>query len=186
MEPIDTLNPPVDASDWIRSALRRYEGPLVRYAFGITGDLETARDIVQDTFLRLCSQDPAALDGRLAPWLFTVCRRRALDVLRRSNRMTSLSDTELENSIDSGPPPDVATDTRDQTTVAMQLLSLLPANQREVVRLKFQSQLSYEEIAAVTSLSVGNVGFLLHTALKTLRTRMAHLETCPPVASHRP
>jgi RNA polymerase sigma-70 factor (ECF subfamily) len=54
---------------------------------------------------------------------------------------------------------------------------MLPVNQREVVRLKFQNQLSYEEIAAVTSLSVSNVGFLLHTALKTLRLRMAEMES---------
>ena len=186
MEPLETLTPPLDASEWIRLALRRYEAPLVRYAFGITGDLESARDVVQDTFLRLCSEDPAALEGRLAPWLFTVCRRRALDVLRRSNRMTSLSETELENTFDAGPPPDVATDNREQATTAMRLLALLPSNQRDVVRLKFQSQLSYEDIAAVTSLSVGNVGFLLHTALKTLRTRMANLESCPPAAAQRP
>ena len=56
---------------------------------------------------------------------------------------------------------------------------LLPAltakkfeNQREVVRLKFQAGLSYAEISRVTGHSVSNVGFLLHTALKTLRRQM--------------
>ena len=49
----------------------------------------------------------------------------------------------------------------------------LPNNQQEVVRLKFQNGMSYKEIAAVTELSVSNVGFLLHTALDTLRTRIA-------------
>ena len=169
--------PATEVQEWIRQALHRHEGPLVRYALGITGDLETARDVVQDTFLKLCSQDPASLEGRLAPWLFTVCRRRALDVLRKSHRMTPLSDVDLETRPDASPPPDVASDTREQTHHALRLLSMLPVNQREVVRLKFQNQLSYEEIAAVTSLSVSNVGFLLHTALKTLRLRMAEMES---------
>jgi RNA polymerase sigma-70 factor (ECF subfamily) len=59
-------------------------------------------------------------------------------------------------------------------------LDLLPPKQREVVRLKFQAQLSYEEIAAITSLSVSNVGVLLHTAIRTLRQRMTQLEATTP------
>jgi RNA polymerase sigma-70 factor (ECF subfamily) len=61
-------------------------------------------------------------------------------------------------------------------TAVLGLMDELPVNQREVVRLKFQGQMSYGEIAAVTSLSVGNVGFLLHTALRTLRKRLEALE----------
>ena len=45
----------------------------------------------------------------------------------------------------------------------------LSENQRDVVRLKFQNGLSYKEIAAITELSVSNVGYLIHTAIKSLR-----------------
>ena len=48
----------------------------------------------------------------------------------------------------------------------------LPANQQEVIRLKFQHGLSYKQIAEVTQLSVSNVGFLIHAGLKTLRQRL--------------
>jgi RNA polymerase sigma-70 factor (ECF subfamily) len=50
-------------------------------------------------------------------------------------------------------------------------MEALPENQREVVRLKFQNGMSYKEIATVTELTVSNVGFLIHTALATLRMR---------------
>ncbi|MCZ6484439.1 MAG: sigma factor [Acidobacteria bacterium] len=56
-------------SEWIRSALARYEGPLTRYAAHLTGDIERARDVVQDTFLRLCSQKRSWVDDHLAQWL---------------------------------------------------------------------------------------------------------------------
>ena len=77
---------------WIRSALERFEAPLTRYAYGITGDLERARDVVQDTFLRLCRASPAQIDGYIAPWLFKVCRNRALDVRKKEAREIPLED----------------------------------------------------------------------------------------------
>ncbi|MGC1479310.1 MAG: sigma factor [Chthoniobacterales bacterium] len=67
----------------IRTALERYEKPLVAYAAGIAGDLGSARDAVQETFLRLSRQDVVALEPRLAPWLFFVCRNCALDHRRK-------------------------------------------------------------------------------------------------------
>lgn len=56
-------------------------------------------------------------------------------------------------------------------------LDALPERQQEVVVLKFQNGLSYREIAEVTGLSVSNVGFQLHVALKTLRERLAEDKT---------
>jgi RNA polymerase sigma factor (sigma-70 family) len=47
----------------------------------------------------------------------------------------------------------------------------LPPRQQEVIQLKFQNDLSYQEIAEITKTSANNVGVLIHTALKTLRQR---------------
>ena len=82
--------------EWIEAALTRYERPLVSYTQRITGDLERARDVVQDAFTRLCAQEPGKLDGRLAPWLYTVCRNRALDVVKKDGRMALLEDRKAE------------------------------------------------------------------------------------------
>src|SRR5687768_3117364 len=72
-----------ERSGWVRAALERFEGPLVAYATSLLRDAHAARDVVQDTFLRLVRADPATVDPYLARWLFTVCRHRAVDVLRR-------------------------------------------------------------------------------------------------------
>jgi RNA polymerase sigma-70 factor (ECF subfamily) len=58
---------------------------------------------------------------------------------------------------------------QESANALFRLLDALSPNQREVIRLKFQNDLSYREIAEVTRLSVTNVGFLLHTGLKNLR-----------------
>ncbi len=68
--------------------------------------------------------------------------------------------------------PSEACDERESAGAMMDHLAKLPANQQEVVRLKFSGGLSYREISEVTGLSVTNVGFLLHTAIKALRQKV--------------
>jgi RNA polymerase sigma factor (sigma-70 family) len=165
-------------AEWVRAALREHEGPLTRYAAQITGDPERARDVVQDTFVRLWAEEPARLNGRLTQWLFTVCRNRALDLRRKENRMTPLTDMELETREGVEPSPSTVVERRESAGQLLKLLDTLPPNQREVVRLKFQNDLSYQEISHITNLSVSNVGFLLHTALKTLRQRIKAEPAC--------
>ena len=159
--------PVVDASEWLRSVVASYEGALVRYAARITGDMERARDVVQDTFLRLCEQDREQLNGRLAEWLYTVCRRRALDVQRKEHRMRATLPEELEACCPV--PAHDSVERAESHEAVLAAISRLPENQQEVIRLKFQSGLSYREIAGVTGLSVTNVGYLLHVGLKAVR-----------------
>ena len=174
-----------DKSNWIRSALAQHEVSLLRYAVSITGDPERARDVVQDTFLRLWSEDPVRLNGCLAEWLFTVCRHRAIDVQRKENRMTALTDIDLETCASQEPDPAKAAEQSESANDVLRLLDALPSNQREVIRLKFQNDLSYQEISRVTNLTVTNVGFLLHTGLKTLRARLK-AEDCQPLSPNTP
>jgi RNA polymerase sigma factor (sigma-70 family) len=159
--------------DWMRDVLKQHEGPLLRYATRLTGNLDTARDVVQDTFLKLCREKPERLNSHLAEWLFTVCRNRALDVLRKERRLRPLPETELASA---EPTPSDAASRSEAEHDVFRALDGLPANQQEVIRLKFQNGLSYREIARITDLSVSNVGFLIHTGLKTLRQRVRALE----------
>ena len=77
--------------EWLRSVLDEFEGPLARYAARLTGDVDRARDIVQETFLRLCKEPRPKVEGRLAQWLFAVCRSRALDAKRKESRMSTIT-----------------------------------------------------------------------------------------------
>ena len=168
--------PNADSAEWLRAAHQQHAPALARYAASIVGDADRARDVVQDVFLRLWREDPARLNGCLVEWLFTVCRHRALDVHRKEHRMTALTEVELDTRPAAGLAPDAQAEAGETAGRALRLLDALPENQREVVRLRFQAGLSYAEISRVTGHSVSNVGFLLHTALKTLRQQMQREE----------
>src|SRR5437764_11983435 len=82
-------------SQWIVDALDRHEASLVRYAIWILGDIENAREVVQETFLRLCKEQQSRVGDHLAQWLFTVCRNLAFDTRKKEARMKPLGDTEI-------------------------------------------------------------------------------------------
>jgi RNA polymerase sigma factor (sigma-70 family) len=148
-------------------ALERYERPLISYAKTITGELESARDAVQETFLRLSRQDVKALEPRLAPWLFLVCRNCALDHVRKIVRFSS--DAVDEERPAESPSPAAEVVAAEETARLKWLIDQLPLQQRELIHLKFEAGLSYKQIAEAMRMSVSNVGTQLHTAIGTLR-----------------
>ena len=164
--------------------LERYERPLVRYSWSILADLEAARDVVQETFIRLCrrweTEGAEIGEGEhTEAWLFTVTRNLSIDHQRKQSRIIYLPQT--EDRIAEEPGPGAALEQREERDSVFGLLDQLSENQREVIRLKFQNDLSYKEIADITQLTVTNVGFLLHTGLKKLRALLESqsLETQP-------
>jgi len=161
-----------DDGSWVRAAVARFEAPLTLYAARLLGGSDAARDVVQETFLRLCVQDRAVIECRLAEWLFTVCRNRALDVLRKESRMTRLSDEQVHHRASPDPNPSDVVERRESASRVLDLLESLPVNQREVIRLKFQNGFSYQEISRISGHSVTNVGYLLHVGLKSLRHQL--------------
>jgi RNA polymerase sigma-70 factor (ECF subfamily) len=164
------------AAEWLGEILLKYEGDLLRYAQRIVGDPEQARDVVQETFLKLWRQDRAELDGHLVEWLYTVCRNQAVDVRRKEQRMYTLAEESWAVRESAGPSPGTLAECRDSAAQVLDLVDGLPPNQQEVIRLKFQGGLSYREISRVTGLTVSHVGVLLHTGLKTIRMKL-----CPSV-----
>ncbi len=171
---MNTVNQSHENSAFVQTAVTRHQAPLLRYAARLLhGDVDRARDVVQDTFVKLLAQEPAQLDGHLAEWLYTVCRHRALDVLRKEGRMRLFEEGQAERLTGSEPRPGASLEQTEARTVMLQFITRLPHNQQEVIRLKFQSGFSYKEISRITSLSVSNVGFLIHTAVTRLRKEMA-------------
>lgn len=160
---------------FVTNAFAAHAPALVDYASRLLHDRERARDVVQETFIRLCRQPPASVDGRLAEWLFTVTRNIALDTLRKERKMIAF---------DPGLEPEKVknnnTGSIESNEGFVRLIAALPAEQREILSLKFKYDLSYREIRQITGHSESNIGFLVFQAMKTLRGRFREAsEACP-------
>lgn len=157
---------------FIEQAVNDHESALTGYARTYLHDLERSRDVVQDTFIRLCKQDPEKVREHVKTWLFTVCRNRCLDVIRKDKRVEPLDEIRWQKVAGTESAPDEQLVQDEAVADVMRFMERLSQNQKEVIMLKFQQGMSYDEISEVTGLTTGNIGFLIHTGLKRLRELM--------------
>ena len=161
---------------WVLEAVEAYEAPLSRYARRLLDDFDLAADAVQHAFVRLCEQPREALEGRVAPWLFRVCRNRAVDHMRTAGRERSLLDA--DHGAAAAPAgaavpgreadPALAVERADLARHLSVLLARLPAPQRETIDLWCEG-LSSRQIAEITGRSEAHVRVLAHRGLTALR-----------------
>ncbi len=161
--PATALSGPAEAS--FRAAFERYEEPLFRYAQRILRDQERARDVVQDTFMKLHEADVSADDPRLGAWLYRVCRNRAIDIRRREGRVRAMNE-----------PPEIAVAPSGEHHMAVREVfekaERLSPRKARVLSLRYRDGRSYQQIADQTGLSVSHVGVLLHDSIKSLRRHL--------------
>ena len=154
--------------DSIESLYAAHESALLAYAQSLVKQNETAQDIVQEAFMRLHVDFENVRQPQA--WLYRTVHNLAVNQLRAGRKIVPLV-TEEANPIelcDAQPLPDEYLAKMEAIGQTRLSLDVLDARSRELIRLKFDEGLSYKEISERTSLSISNVGYLLHHALKDL------------------
>jgi len=145
------------------------------FALQLTGRPELARDVAQDSLVRLFRQLDRFDDGRpLAPWLFTIVRNQVRDQARREKvRRHGSLDEWLEQGHERAASPETdpaaLAERADLAGRIWRAVSGLSEAQREIVILRDYHDLSYHQIATVLSIPEGTVMSRLHAARIRLR-----------------
>ncbi len=153
--------------------MAEHETGLLRYASRILSDPVAAQDVVQDTFIKLFGKlrNGAESVRRMKSWLYRVTHNNAVDYIKRESRLRQLHQTHMEER--SLTPSRERTADRDEAMeLALNYVKTLKPEEQQVVLLRLQEGLSYQEIAQVTGRSEGNVGCLLHHAVKKLSAKL--------------
>jgi len=155
----------------LREVFHAEEGPLLRFAHGLTGRREIAEDLVQEAFLRLHSHWQDVAHPRA--WLYRSVRNLALNHLRSQRRESG--DELPETADDASPAPDSHLAQQEAAGAVRLLLAEMREEDRQLLTLKYQENLKYDQISQRTGLSVGNVGYKLHHLLKALADNLRRL-----------
>ena len=173
----DPARTETSGAETIEELFAALESPLLNYALRLTGELGLAEDVVQEAFMRLHAQFDEVREPRR--WLYRTVHNLALNQRRRSGKIVSL---DVHSECDAAPANDPADPLPlpDEQIVRLEGIGLvrlsleaLDERSRELIRLKFNENLSYKEMAARMGLTVGNVGFLLHHAIKSVADELA-------------
>ena len=161
------------------------EAPLLSYGLRLTGELGLAEDVVQEAFMKLHSQFKEVRAPRR--WLYRTVHNLALNQRRKSSKIVSLhqfsedenQSTPVPDIADPAPLPDEQISRMEGIGLVRLSLETLDERSRELIRLKFTDELSYRDISARTGISVSNVGYILHHALKTIAAELAKTGVVP-------
>jgi len=169
--PVFLLRNPMEEKPSLRQVFAMEESALLRFAYGLVGQRETAEDLVQEAFLKLHAHWEDVENPRA--WLFRAIRNLALNHIRDHKRETPL-DNGHEWQSDS-PDPEQTLGRLEAVGTLQLLISELDPDDRQLIALKYHENLKYDQISERTGLSVGNVGYKLHHALKQLADSLRHL-----------
>lgn len=152
------------------SAYRDHYREVYRYVLLAHGRPDDVEDIVADTFDRAfrawrSGHGPA---GRALPWLIVIARRIVVDRWRR-NRLIGWLPFQAGPTAPEPGDPDSAGERAEFWIWLGQLAAALPKRQREVVFLRYQRDLTDEEIGEILGLSASGVRTLVSRALSALR-----------------
>jgi RNA polymerase sigma factor (sigma-70 family) len=168
-----------DASEFnsIEEAFLVLEAPLLAYALRLLKEPAMAQDTVQEAFVRLHADWPSVRDPRR--WLFRTVHNLALNQHRRDSKVIPLHSapgddvSRAHEPADPQPLPDEYLTRLEHVGLVRLSLGALDDRSRELVRLKFDEDLSYKEMSVRTGLTVSHVGYLLHHALKVIEQDLA-------------
>ena len=143
---------------------KRHRAELLQVARRYSPDLDTAQDVVQNTFEYLLRKFPPEgegvhLEAKLSTLLHTVAMHNALSAVRQARRWAAC---EIN-------PDDLPGRAPPEPNVVAALLSILPAAQRETLRLRVVEGHTLREIGNILHVPVGTVKSRLNTAVRRLR-----------------
>src|SRR5438093_3917063 len=173
----------VPRSESIEELFAALESPLLSYAQRLLGERTLAEDTVQDAFMKLHAQFAEVREPRR--WLYRTVHNLAVNHRRKSGKVLPLeqpsdpSPAATPDPADPEPLPDEQIVRWEGIGLVRLSLGALDARSREVVRLKFDEDLSYKQISERTGLTAGHVGYLLHHALKTIAAELARTGLVP-------
>lgn len=162
--------------------VRRYKDPLMNFVYRFTGDRDASSDIVQDTMIKFyMNKDSYRSFAKFSTWIYTIAGNLAKNELKRRKRrkIFSLENDDDERSIQvadkNAIEPDKAADSQIKNEIIQKALLKVKDVYRDVVVLRDIQELSYEEIAEITGLSLGTVKSRINRGRLQLQKLLKHI-----------
>jgi RNA polymerase sigma-70 factor, ECF subfamily len=162
--------------DGFNELVRRYQRPIAAYVYRMVGDYDSALDLTQEVFIKVYSSlERYRPEFKFSTWIYKIAHNASVDYLRRSASREQALHLEVDGeeremtvmSRKLSPEQEYAVEER--RAEIERVVRQLPSVYRELIILRHQHDLSYDEIAEVMSLPLGTVKNRLFRAREMMR-----------------
>lgn len=162
------------SEDGFRELVRRYERPVFGLIVRMVGNASRAEELAQDSFVKAFKALHTYDRQRtFAAWLLRIARNTAIDELRRHEPMAAELDPGIPDQI--RPTPHRLAEQHQLAEAVRVAMSALRADYRELIALKYEQDMGYQEMADITGLPIGTIKSSLHRARKELAETLERL-----------
>ena len=158
----------------LKKLIEENESALLGFAGRMLRDASTAQDAVQMAFIKYNRQSYTG--GEISnprAWLFKTVRNDCLNLLRAKKVKAEITIDEGVNFASGHhDSPDHGIMNHEKNQLLITAINGLKPRAREILVLKLDHGKSYREIAEIMELSIGNVGFILHSAVNELKNHI--------------
>ncbi|AHF05939.1 RNA polymerase sigma factor [Desulfitobacterium metallireducens] len=154
--------------EYFAQLVERYQKPLIYFLRGILRDEEEVLDCTQEAFLAAYRNLwKYSSKYTFRAWLYTIARNKAIDLLRKKKKESPVSLN--ENLIDPQEGPEEVWLAKEQAGQLQEVLDELSEQYRQALYLRYQQEMSYEEMSLVLNIPVSLVKTHLYRGKEKLR-----------------
>lgn len=153
--------------------VERYEKQIFALAYRLGGDYDEARDMAQESFLRVYQELPRYdVNRRFFPWLYRVAHNTCINLMHRRPKETTPLDNILDlrtDEMNREVNPGVSYEHQELSDAINQALQALPENYRLPLVMKYLEGMSYQQISDQLDLPVSTIETRLFRGRKMLK-----------------
>jgi RNA polymerase sigma-70 factor (ECF subfamily) len=145
---------------------------IFRFLYYRTGNRQVAEDLTSEVFIQMIRSMPKFKEGSgsFTSWLYTIARNQCIDHYRKTKM--KIDQTMGEDLVSSILDTEETSGVKQQISDLMSKILELPLEQREIIELRFVSQLSIQETASALGRSTDSIKGMQYRALEALREKM--------------
>lgn len=162
--------------DGFEELVRRYQRPIAAYVYRMVGDYDAALDLTQEVFIKVYSSLVRYRpEFKFSTWIYKIAHNASIDHMRRNSTREQALTSEVDGEEREMPvmsrklSPEQESEKEERRAEIERVVRQLPATYRELIILRHQHDLSYDEIAEVMSVPLGTVKNRLFRAREMMR-----------------
>lgn len=162
--------------DGFEEIVRRYQRPITNYVYRMLGNYDASLDVTQEIFIKVYnSMARYSAEFRFSTWLYKIAHNAAIDYLRRNSNHEQSLEVENEDGVyqvqyeSKRLNPEQERERSEWREEIKTVVKRLPGGYRELILLRHNNDLSYDEIAEITNLPLGTVKNRLFRAREMMR-----------------